>query len=240
MAAETATAAFDATARTSDRCDGAGCRPSLQLGWGARDERRPTGTEDSQRGSCLVLRPFSDDGRPAGGGRRHCLSRGRSRGFSGTPWSTSSRSVPTFQFSTCLCRRWGIRWWRCCGGSTCRLSNRLSWCPRSLLTGSPSVLPFVLRRRQNSWWKCRRSPDIHWRSLLCRPWGGGQQRHWRSRSWTIHFLRVGGGGAEVFKVYEQDSVQQRRTWSMSLKFQLVEVSKVSPRPGFLIASISPR
>ena len=27
---------------------------------------------------------FSDDGRPAGGsGRRHCLSRGRSRGFSG-------------------------------------------------------------------------------------------------------------------------------------------------------------
>ena len=27
-------------------------------------------------------------------GRRHCLSRGRSREFSGTPWSTSSRSVP--------------------------------------------------------------------------------------------------------------------------------------------------
>ena len=66
MAAKTATAAFDATARTSDRRYGAGCCPSPQLGWGARDERRPTGTEDSQRGSSEYFDLFSGDGRPAG------------------------------------------------------------------------------------------------------------------------------------------------------------------------------
>ena len=56
MAAKTATAAFDATARTSDRRDGAGC-PSPHLWWGARDERRLT----------------ADDGRPAGGERPAAL-----------------------------------------------------------------------------------------------------------------------------------------------------------------------
>ena len=34
---------------------------------------------------------------------------------------------------------------------------------------------------------------MHWRSLPCKPWGGGQQRHWRSRSLTFQFLRFGGG-----------------------------------------------
>ena len=63
---------------------------------------------------------------------------------------------------------------------------------------------FVVRRRQSSWWKCRRSPNIHWRSLPCVPWGGGLQRHWRSRSWTIQFLRVGEGETEVLKVLSQD------------------------------------
>ena len=63
-------------------------------------------------------------------------------------------------------------------------------------------------------------PDIHWRSLPCKPWGGGQQRHWRSRSWTLQSPRSGGEVAEVFKVHEQDRVQQQRTWSRSSKFQL--------------------
>ena len=84
-----------------------------------------------------------------------------------------------------------------------------------------SLCHFVVRRRQNISWKCRWSPDIHWRSLPCRPWGGGQQRHWRSRLWTFQFLRVGGGVAEVFKVYEQDWAQQRRTRSRSLIFQFL-------------------
>ena len=68
MAAKTATAAFDATARTSDRSHGAGCRPSPHLGWGARDARRPTGTEDSQRGSCRVFRTFLWRWQARGGG----------------------------------------------------------------------------------------------------------------------------------------------------------------------------
>ena len=94
--------------------------------------------------------------------------------------------------------------------------------PMISLDRAPQRSAFVVRRRQNSWWKCRRSQDTHWQSLPCRPWGGGQQRHWRSRSWTIQFLRVGGGRvAEVFKVYEQDRFQQRRTWSRSLTFQFL-------------------
>ena len=114
------------------------------------------------------------------------------------PWSSmSTRSVPTIRFSTCLCRRWGIRWWRCCGSSTCRLSSRLSQYPRSLLTGSHSVLPFAVRRRQNSWWKCRRccpmpcsSSTLQAVAVLATK--ALEQRHWPSRSFTIQFLRVGG------------------------------------------------
>ena len=50
-------------------------------------------------------------------------------GLCGTLASTSVGSVPTFRLSTCLCRRWGIRWWRRCGISMCRLSGGLSRCP---------------------------------------------------------------------------------------------------------------
>ena len=81
-----------------------------------------------------------------------------------------------------------------------------------------------VRRRRNSWWKCRRSPDVHWRSLPCRPWGGGQQRHWRSMSWTVQFLKF-GRRCEVFKVHEHDRVQQQRTWSRSFTFQFLRVSE---------------
>ena len=52
-----------------------------------------------------------------------------------------------------------------------------------------------------------------------------------SRSLTIQFLRVGGGMAEVFKVLAQDRIQQQRTWSRSLTFQLAEVCRVSPQAG---------
>ena len=52
---------------------------------------------------------------------------------------------------------------------------------------------------------------------------------WR-RSLTTQFLRVGGGVVGVFKVYALDRIQQQRTWSRSLIFQLVAVFKVSPRP----------
>ena len=58
--------------RTSDRSHGAGCSPSPQLGWGARDARRPTGTEDSA-GPAEYFELSSDDGRPAGGERPAAL-----------------------------------------------------------------------------------------------------------------------------------------------------------------------
>ena len=134
------------------------------------------------------------------------VSRGRHRRRSSSaPLSSSPTSYPRCRFWTLLVCWGGIRWWRCCGSSTCRLSSRSSQCPWSLWTGSPSVLPFAIRRRQNSWWKCRRSPDIHWRSLPCKPWDGGQQWYWRSRSLTFS-SQFGEEVAEVFKVSAQARV----------------------------------
>ena len=96
---------------------------------------------------------------PKGGfGPRHCLSRGRKDRFSGTLLSTSSISCRTCRFSMCLCRRWVASWWNSCRISTRRyLTSRLSPCPRSFWTESRSVLRYVVRRRRNSWWKCRLS-----------------------------------------------------------------------------------
>ena len=123
---------------------------------------------------------FSDDGRPAGGGsgRRHCLSRGRSRGFSGTPWSTPSKSVPSCRSSMRRCRMWGTRCWISCRRSMRRrLTSRLSPCPRSLWIGFRSALRVARPRRAEQ--KCLRSYPF----LLC---SSGLP----SRSSTLQFLRV--------------------------------------------------
>ena len=153
------------------------------------------------------------------------------RRSSSAPWSSSPTSYPWCRFWTFLGGRGGsgggdaaeVRRAVCRAGY--RSAHDLFW------TGSLSVLPFAVRRRQNCWWKCRRSQDIHSRLLPRKPWGRGQQRHWLSRSLTFQFLRFGGEVAEVFKVPEQDRVQQQRTWSRLLKFQLaIEVSRFSPRP----------
>ena len=54
---------------------------------------------------------------------------------------------------------------------------------------------------------------------------GGHCRAGHGTSWTIQFLRFGGGAAEVFQVYEQDRVQQRRTWNRSLSFLFLRVGE---------------
>ena len=91
---------------------------------------------------------------PGGGGPTCRWSRrGHSRGFTGTPRCTPWTSCRTCRFSMCRCRRWRIRWWKCCRRSTWRLwltLSRSSPCPRYLLTGSHSVLRYVVRRRQNA------------------------------------------------------------------------------------------
>ena len=53
MAAKTATAAFDVSARTSDRRGGGGCRPSPLLGWEARGT--PWSTPSRSVPSCRFL-----------------------------------------------------------------------------------------------------------------------------------------------------------------------------------------
>ena len=89
------------------------------------------------------------------------------------------------------------RWWNSCRTSFSSLPrihrwlpSRLSKCRRSCLTEFHSVLwSVVLRRKQNSWWKCLRSYPF----LLC-------TGLW-SRSLTFRFLLLVVVVGEVFKIY---------------------------------------
>ena len=133
-------------------------------------------------------------------GRTGFTRSGRRNGTSGTPWSRSSTPCSSFRRLMFLCRRWKTSWWTYAGFSMSSFPNRLSKCPRSrlhpvLLVGAVCA---SLSRRQNSWWKYRRSSPILLYSGL-----------W-SRTSTFQFLMVVEvvSVSEVFKV-SQDRVQQR-------------------------------
>ena len=87
----------------------------------------------------------------------------------------------------------------------CDARGRLSKCPRSFLTEFLSVLwCVVLRRRRNSWWKCRRSyPTLLWSGLSSRPL-------------TLQFLMIvvaGGGWRRPSRLFSRTglySVQSSR------------------------------
>ena len=93
---------------------------------------------------------------------------GRKTGYSGAPWSRSSTTRSSCRRLMFLCRRWKTDWWwKCASSSILSCPSRLSQCPRSplpvILTGAVCVL---LSRRQNSWWKCRRSyPTLRYAGL---------------------------------------------------------------------------
>ena len=64
-----------------------------------------------------------------------------------------------------------------------RVAKQVIEVPKIVSTTALLVQSSVRRRRQNSWWKCRRSQHMHWQSLPCRPLGCSRlQWHWRSRS----------------------------------------------------------
>ena len=150
-----------------------------------RDLHVPTGTEDRQcRGH---VRCSTDE---CGWGYRvlRCTRKnsgargltdftrsGRRNGFNGVPWNRTSTTRSSCRRLMFLCRRWKTSWWR-----------YVSKCPRSpfpiILAGAVCV---SRSRRQNSWWKGRRSyPTLRCTGL------------W-SRMWTIPVPhgrdRVGGG-----------------------------------------------
>ena len=102
-------------------------------------------------------------------------------------------------------RRWGLSWWNSRRISTLRPLSRLSKCP--IKTEFHSVLQFVVRRRHNSWWKCRRCCPVP-----CSSSG------MRSKSLTFQFLVVVVVVREVYKVLTQDRVQQHVLWSRSSAF----------------------
>ena len=161
---------------------------------------------------------------PAVPGHPVWVSRGdHRRKSSSAPWSSLADVVPMVQVLDIPGPQGGIRW-RCCGSSTCRLSSRSSQCPRSLWTGSPSVSAIRRPLKAEQLVEVPTEPGYSLAIIAVQAVG-------RSGSWTFQFLRFGGGVAEIFKVYEQDSVQQQRTWRRPLIFQLaVEVFK-GFRPG---------
>ena len=68
-------------------------------------------------------------------GRLVWVSRGGHRqGFCGTSWSTWLTSVPSYWFSTLLCRRWRTSCWKSSGTWTLRCQSRLSNVPNISFT----------------------------------------------------------------------------------------------------------
>ena len=154
-------------------------------GGGTRDEMHGRVPDDSSSSRAGVPRPLR--GARRGGGPTCCWSRrGRSWGSSGTLCCTSLTSCRTCRFSMCLCPSWGRSWWNSRRSTTLRRPSRLSKCPSCLLTVFHSVLPFAVRRRRSSWWKCRR--------IQC--------------TWLWFSPRRSIRG-ESFVVFSQDIVQQR-------------------------------
>ena len=82
----------------------------------------------------------------------------------------------------------------CCGSSTCRLSSRLSQCPRNRCHPALHVRFLVSRRRRNSWWKGQLSCLSSMSS---------------SRPLTFQFALVVVLAMEVSKFFSQDRVLLR-------------------------------
>ena len=115
-------------------------------------------------------------------------------GFCGTLWDICPRLL-----LMSLCRRWwtSCRTWSISSPHSRLILSRLSKCPRSCPSMSLCTRPCALRSWWNSWWKYRRP-------CLTLRYSG----LWNSTS-TFQFLVV-EDQVLVFKVFSQDSVQQRR------------------------------
>ena len=164
-----------------------------------RDLHEATGTEDRQcRGHVRCSTEPDDEccARKNSGARglTGFTRSGRRNGFSGAPWNRTSTTRSSCRRLTFQCRRWKTSWWRYAGSSISSIPSRLSKCPRSpfpvILAGAVCV---SLRRRQNSWWKFRRSyPTLRCTGL------------W-SRTWSFQFLMIVIASVVVFSVYTRQS-----------------------------------
>ena len=132
------------------------------------------------------------------GGQHRCLRCCRRSGYSSAPRSRSSTLCLWSRCSTMLCRRWWNSWWTFLHLSISVSPSRLSKYPRSCVHPALLAQSSVRRRRQNSWWKCRRLSPI----LPC------CSRLW-STTLTFQFVVV-EGETSIFKVFFPDRVQQRR------------------------------
>ena len=123
------------------------------------------------------------------------MSRGdHRRRSSSAPWSSSPTSCPWCRFWTFLGRRGEIRWWRCAG----------TWCPRPPFSSRRSRRPNVPLSTQTAEQSVEvpTEPGYAPAVIAVKALGGGQQRHWRTRSLTFQFLSFGGeggGGLQGFR-----------------------------------------
>ena len=137
-------------------------------------------------------------------GQHRCLRCCRTHGYSSAPWSILSTLCRWSHCSMCLRRRWWNNCWTFLHLSISMLPSRLSKCPRLCVHPALLAQSSVRRRRQTSWWKCRRlSPILRYYSGL-----------W-SRTLPFPFLLVVEGETQIFQVFSVDRVQQRslRLWN---------------------------
>ena len=150
----------------------------------------------------------------------------RRAGLSGTLVTTSTRSIPTFRFSTCLCRRWGIRWWKFDVPS----AEQVIAVPKISFDRVPQCSAVRRPQKAEQLVEVPTEPGYALAVIATKALG------WRAAAALAEQIvdnRVpqgrrgeGRGVAEVFKVLVQDRIQQQRAWSRSLIFQLAEVFKV--------------
>ena len=150
----------------------------------------------------------------------------RRAGLSGTLVTTSTRSIPTFRFSTCLCRRWGIRWWKFDVPSAEQViaMHKISFdrVPQCSAVRRPQKAEQLVEVPTEPGYALAviATNALGWRAAAALAEQIVDNRVPQGRRGE------GRGVAEVFKVLVQDRIQQQRAWSRSLIFQLAEVFKV--------------
>ena len=138
MAATTATATFDAQARTSDRRNGP-CRVSAPQRTAPEDGKgRSVGSTPRSPARSTSFSTMMACRSSVARSLIVSLASGHRSESSGALWSRSLIPCRSSRSSTPVCRRWWTRWWKCWRFSTtlCLTSTRSSKCPRSVCTRS--------------------------------------------------------------------------------------------------------
>ena len=204
---------------------------------GGRSARRTTRLRSGRCSPPGGWFPTLCDGRRGGrwvrhqppGGQHRCLRCCRRSASSSAPRSRSSTLCRWSQCSMYLSRRCWNSWWTFSHLSISALPSRSSKYPRLFVHPALLAQFSVRRRRQTSWWKCRRlSPVLRYCSGL-----------W-SRTLPFQFLLVVEGETQIFKVFSQGQGPTALFSSLErISEQIVEQTVDIPAAGGGLADFRP-